>query len=173
MATEGVIEEASEESPAEQTRFTKIFDIVFIIVLINFAIEVIVTIIAVIFVDGYLKELINLGTVGVVGFVIVIVVSLLGGVAIYEFGIRLRGWEEEKASSWLMYVFFILGGFLTLVVSTILYLVGSVMESVMDPFGLSGISPVLGLLYSLWWLFGLVISTIVLAILALLILASS
>ncbi|MHA2332784.1 MAG: hypothetical protein ACXAEU_12240 [Candidatus Hodarchaeales archaeon] len=169
METEVVKEEVS----AKPSKFGRLLDISFLVLLINLIIEIIVTVIAILIraQDGFLDLLIQIGFIAIVAFVFVIIAPLVIAFIYEAYGTRLRGWDEDKASDRLIYSFFILLGILTFVVSILLYYVTSVMTPILlDPFNLGGI---VGMVYSLWWFFGFILSTIILAIITIIILATT
>jgi len=172
MTAEVTKEEIVEESTAESTGWKKI-DILFLLVAVNFVLELIVTVVALFVKEEYLDQLIKMGVAGILGFVVVICIMIVLAMIYYVYAARLRKWDDEKAADKTLNFLYITGVIFTLITITILYFAGSsFFPLVLDPFDLNAISSVLGIIFSVWWFFGFTISVIILAILLLIILVA-
>ncbi|UCE12212.1 MAG: hypothetical protein JSV04_08390 [Candidatus Heimdallarchaeota archaeon] len=156
-------------SKEEQTIKTTWLDIISIVLLINLVLVILVSIFAIIVNSEYLNELIFLGIITVVVFIVVIIIIFTLSLGLPMFARRLFHWEEEKETDWIVNLLIIFGSIFIIGTAIGLYLVAlPFFPQVQDPFNLQAINPSLGIIYSIWWFFGFIISALIITIIYLL-----
>ncbi|MHA2248216.1 MAG: hypothetical protein ACXADY_24920 [Candidatus Hodarchaeales archaeon] len=166
MESDTLSEPKSEEQTPTKTTW---IDILFIGLLINLAIVILVSIIAIILNREYLDELLLLGIITVIVFIVVIILTLVLSLGLPMLAKRIFNWDEEKETDWIVNLLFIFSFVLVLGSAIGLYvLVLPSFPQVQDPFNLNAINSVFGTIYSIWWFFGFIVSALTVTLLYLL-----
>ena len=160
----------SEPNSEEQTPTkTTWIDIVSIGLLINLGIVIVVSIGAIILNREYWDNLLLLGFITAVVFIVVIILILVLSLGLPMIARRIFNWDEDKETDWIINLLLVLSFILVIGAAIGLYvIVLPTFPVVQDPFNLNAINPILSIIYSIWWFFGFIISVLVITILYLL-----
>lgn len=162
MDSDPISKISSEE---EQITKTTWLDLIAIVLLINLVLVILVSIVAVFVNSEYFNELILLGVITVVVFIVVIIITAILSLGLPMIARRIFHWDEDKESDWIVNLLIIFGFVFIIGTSIGLYLFAlPFFPQVQDPFNLQALNPSLGVIYSIWWFFGFIVSALIVTI---------
>ncbi len=163
MESNTTSETNNEIEPETKTTW---IDIIFIILLINLGLVILSSVVATFLNPEYLENLMLLGIITVLVISVVIILIIVLSLVPPMLAKRVFNWDEEREIDWVVNLLFVLSFILIIGTSIGLYvLVLPFFPPVQDPFNLSGINTTLGIIYSIWWFFGFIISTLTITLL--------
>lgn len=143
----------NEENNMGTVRIKQLYAL-FYLLIVNFAIDILMTLLNIFFTPNYFSELLYFGAQNALIFIVVMIITLLFTIIPIIFGQKYKEWSEEKQTKVFFKILTIISVTLISLASFIVYFtIYSQYPILMNPFRISSSNQILSILSPFWWFF--------------------